>query len=125
MNTNVNLAAPIGALALLGTAFILVVAAVVLVQSLIMRKRVRARLVVAAILLIGGGYLAAMLIFSIASHDKVLARGEEKHFCEIDCHLAYSIINTLQTKRIGEAPKPTRPHRLFTVFTIRTPFDET
>ena len=125
MNTNVNLAAPIGALALLGTAFILVLAAVVLAQSLIVRKRARAKIVLVAILLIAAAYLVAILIFSIASHDRVLARGEEKHFCEIDCHLAYSIINTPQTKMLGEVPNPTSARGLFTVIIIKTRFDET
>jgi len=30
-------------------------------------------------------------IASLTSHDRVLAPGEEKHICEIDCHLAYSV----------------------------------
>ncbi len=89
MHTNVNLAAPIGAMALLGTGFLLFVSALVLIQSLIIRKHGRAKFVVLVMLLIAAAYLTAILIFSLASHEKVLARGEEKHFCEIDCHLAY------------------------------------
>jgi hypothetical protein len=125
MSTNVNLAAPVGALALLGTAFLFSVAALVLIQSLIVRKRRRAKFVFIAMLLIAGAYLAAILIFSFASHEKALARGEEKHFCEIDCHLAYSIVNTRQTKTLGDAPGQTTARGQFTVITIRTRFDET
>jgi hypothetical protein len=125
MNTNVNLSAPIGAIALLGTGFLLFVSALVLIQSLIARKHGRAKFVGLAMLLIAGAYLAAILIFSLASHEKVLARGEEKHFCEIDCHLAYSVANTRQSKTLGNSPNQTTAQGTYTVVTIKTRFDET
>ena len=42
---------------------------------------------------VGGAalYLAIVLTGSIASESRELAPGEEKHICEIDCHLAYSV----------------------------------
>ena len=48
---------------------------------------------VAARVLIGGAvvYLVLVVVGSIASRSRVLAPGEEKHICEIDCHLAYSV----------------------------------
>lgn len=98
MSTNVNLLAPIGVMALLGTGFLLFLAALVLIQSLIVRRKGRAKIVLLGMLVIVGAYLAAILIFSLTSHEKVLARGEEKHFGEIDCHLAYSIANTRQAR---------------------------
>jgi hypothetical protein len=97
----------------------------VLIQSLIVRKHGRAKFVVLAMLLIAGAYLAAILIFSLASHEKVLARGEEKHFCEIDCHLAYSVANTRQSKTLGNSPNQTTAQGAYTVVTIKTRFDET
>jgi hypothetical protein len=123
MNTNVNLFAPIGVVALLGTGFLSFVAALVLIQSLIVRKRGRAKFVLVAMLLIAGAYLAAILIFSLASQEKVLARGEEKHFCEIDCHLAYSVANTRQSTTLGNPL--TTAQGTYTVVTIKTRFDET
>jgi len=36
-------------------------------------------------------YLALILVGSLTSHNRVLAPGEEKHICELDCHLAYSV----------------------------------
>jgi hypothetical protein len=125
MNTNVNLAAPVGALALLGTGFLLLVTALVLIQSLIVRKRVRAKIVLVAMLVIAGAYLAAILVFSFASHETVLARGQEKHFCELDCHLAYSVVDTRQTKTLGDSPNQTTAQGVYTVVTIKTRFDET
>ena len=38
-----------------------------------------------------GTYLLLLLIGSLASRSRVLAPGEEKHICEVDCHLAYSV----------------------------------
>ena len=125
MYTNVNLAAPVGALALLGTGFILFLGAILLIHALIMRKNRRAKLFLAAILTVGCAYFGVMLVFSVISHDKLLARGEEKHFCELDCHLAYSITNTQQAKTIGDTTSLATAQGQFTIVTIRTRFDET
>jgi len=47
-------------------------------------------------LLLGGigVYVVLFLLASITSYSRVLAVGEEKHICEIDCHLAYSVAGT-------------------------------
>ena len=117
MNTNVNLEAPLAALALLGTAFLIFVAAVVLIQSLIVRQLRRAKVVMLAIGAILTLYGSAVVAFSFASHYNLLARGQEKHFCELDCHLAYSVINVVPAETADG-------HHAVTV-TIRTRFDET
>ena len=41
-----------------------------------------------------GLYLLLFLGASVFSHSRVLAVGEEKHICEIDCHLAYAVAAT-------------------------------
>jgi len=125
MNTNVNLSAPLGVMALLGTGFLFFVSALVLIQSLVVHKRGRAKFALLAMLVIAGVYLGAILIFSLVSHEKVLARGEEKHFCEIDCHLAYSVADTRQSKTLGNAPNQSTAQGIYTVVTIKTRFDET
>lgn|SRR5574341_49422 len=120
MNTNMNLAAPVAALTLLGTGFLIFVAAVVLIQSLIVRKLRRAKIVFIAMCAIVALYGSTILIFSFTSHYKLLARGQEKHFCELDCHLAYSIVNVTQSPA-APAPNQIAP----VVVTIKTRFDET
>jgi len=125
MYTNVNLAAPVGALAFLGTGFLLFVVGLVLVYSVWRKKFGLAKFALATIALVAGLYLVCLLIFSFASSEKVLARGEEKHFCEIDCHLAYSISDVSETKTLGEAPNQVTAAGIFRVVTIRTRFDET
>ena len=125
MNTNVNLAAPVGVLAFLGTGFLFSMAALVLIQSLIVKKPGRAKVVLMVMLIIAGAYLAAMLIFSFASQEKVVARGAEKYFCEIDCHLAYSIVNARQSKTAGNLANQSTARGVYTIVTIKTRFDET
>jgi hypothetical protein len=39
----------------------------------------------------GIAYFALLVIGSMTSTNRMLAAGEEKHICEIDCHLAYSV----------------------------------
>jgi hypothetical protein len=60
-------------------------------------------------------YVALLLGFSAASRSITLARGQEKYFCEIDCHLAYSIVGV----QARPGPSSTR-YRV----TVRTRFDE-
>jgi hypothetical protein len=47
-------------------------------------------------LLLGGAgvYVVLFLVASLTSRNRVLAVGEEKHICEIDCHLAYAVAAT-------------------------------
>ena len=125
MYTNVNLAAPVGALAFLGTAFLLFVVGLALIYSVVRKRLGLTKFALLTIALIAGLYLAVLLIFSFASTEKVLARGEEKHFCEIDCHLAYSITEVHETKTMGDAPSQLVAAGMFRVVTIKTRFDET
>lgn len=125
MYTNVNLAAPVGVLLFLGTGFLLFVAALTLAYSVIAKKFGLTKLLMAAVAAIVGLYLGAMVIFSFSSSEKVLARGQEKHFFEIDCHLAYSVIDVRETKTLGDAPRQLTAAGTFRVVTIQTRFDET
>jgi hypothetical protein len=61
-------------------------------------------------------YFALLLGFAASSQETLLSRGQEKYFCEIDCHLAYSVVD-VKTHDQG----PVRDY----VITLRTRFDET
>lgn len=124
MNTNVNLAAVLGAFALLGTVFVLFIGLLLSIQSLVVRRKTRAGFTLLAMLIVAGAYLAAVLIFSLASREKVLARGQEKHFCELDCHLAYSVVDVRQSKTLGDPPSQRTTEGAFTLVSIKTRFDE-
>jgi hypothetical protein len=125
MYTNVNLAAPLGALALLGTGFLLLTAGVTLGYSVVVKKSRLTKVALVAIVLLAGVYLAVLLIYSFASRETVLARGAEKHFCEIDCHLAYSVTDVHETKVLGEGPDELTAAGMFRLVTVKTRFDET
>nr|MDQ3819432.1 DUF4352 domain-containing protein [Acidobacteriota bacterium] len=125
MNTNVNLEAAVGVLALLGTAFVMGLAVIIVLHSIRARRRGRARAAGLAALALLGFYLLALVAFSFLSREKVLAFGEEKHFCEIDCHLAYSVTNIRKTRTLGGPGNEATAKGVFYVVTIRTRFDET
>lgn len=77
MYTNVNLAAPVGVLLLLGTGLVLFVAGLGFVYSVLKKKFGLTKFALISIALVAGLYLVCLLIFSFASSEKVLARGEE------------------------------------------------
>ena len=123
MYTNVNLAAPIGAMAFLGTGLLLFIGAVVFLYTVI-KGELAAKFVLATQAVFISIYIGAALFFSFTSHETVLARGQEKHFCEIDCHLAYSVLDVQRAKTIGAAGNQARAQGIFHVVTVRTRFDE-
>jgi len=124
MYTNVNLTAPVGALAFLGTGFLLFVVGLTLIYSVVRKKFWLTKISLLTIVVIAGLYLVVLLIFSFASSEKVIARGQEKHFCEIDCHLAYSVTESRETKTLGDAPNQLTAAGVFYVITVKTRFDE-
>jgi len=69
------------------------------------------------ILLGGAGlYLVLFLVSSISSRSRILAVGEEKHICEVDCHLAYSVAATKSESLPGGMVRQT--------VTVKVRFDE-
>lgn len=130
MYTNVNLAAPVGALAFLGIGLLLFVVVVALIYSVVTKKFRLTKFALVTIALVAGLYLAVLLTFSFVSSEKVIARGEEKHFCEIDCHLAYSVTDVRETKTLDDAFNPGDAFNkvtaagVFRLITIKTRFDE-
>src|ERR1043166_1339365 len=125
MNANVNLAAPVGVLGFLGACFVLLVLGLLALHALVVRRFGRARLALAAMACVLAVYFGLTLVFSLASAERVLARGEEKHFCEVDCPLAYSVVDVTRAKAIGEGPGAASARGDFYVVTVRTRFDET
>lgn len=125
MNTNVNFSAPLGVLGFLGASFVLVVLGLVAMHALVVRRYGRARVSLALLGAAAALYFCVVLVFSLASGEKVLARGEEKHFCEIDCHLAYSVAGVRRAKTLGSGAAQATARGEFLVVTLKTRFDET
>ena len=111
--SNMNFPAPLAVVGFLAASLGLFLAVASALIFWFARKPKFARI---AAIAIGAGaltYCAVLLGFSAGSHEIVLAHGQEKYFCEIDCHLAYSVVD-VQTPPDGRF-----------VVTLRTRFDET
>ncbi len=113
MASNMNFPAPLAVLGFLAACAGLFVALASILIFWFARKPKFAQCAVYA--LVAGAVVYSVLLFgfSAGSHTTTLARGQEKCFCEIDCHLAYSI-----------ADVKTQPDGRY-VITLRTRFDET
>ena len=114
--SNMNFPAPLAVVAFLGAGVGLFLAIAATLIFWFARKPKFARLAAAVI---GAGaviYFALLFGFSAGSHTKALALGQEKYFCEIDCHLAYSVM---------DVKSRTDSSSTVLVVTLRTRFDET
>ena len=123
MASNMNFPAPLAVVGFLGAcgAFSLAIAAVVIFW--LARKRKFARYSAVALGALAVTYFALLFGFSAGSRTNILSRGQEKYFCEIDCHLAYSVTDvkaqadgnlndyvvTLQTRFDQSTTSPNRP----------------
>jgi hypothetical protein len=77
---------------------------------------------VVTILLVG--YASVLLGASAASREQTLGSDQEKYFCEIDCHLAYSVVGMERVKMpLSGATEKASDGILYTV-SVRTRFDE-
>ena len=111
--SNMNFPAPLAVVGFLAACGGLVFAAGSVLVFWFARKPRFARI---AAIAIGSGtvvYLALLFGFSASSRETELARGQEKYFCEIDCHLAYSVVDVKM-----------QPEGRYLI-TVRTRFDET
>jgi len=116
MASNMNFPAALAVLGFLGACIGFVLAMAALIIFWLAGKRKFARYAAVAI---GAGsaiYFGLLIGFSLGSRAHILSRGQEKHFCEIDCHLAYSVVDV---KTHADALSKDY------VVTLRTRFDET
>jgi hypothetical protein len=115
--------APLVVLAFLGTGLALFLVFLGLVFALATRRRVLAKWLVVAAVASAGAYLGALLLFSFTSREENLRKGDRKYFCEIDCHLAYSLEEASRTKVLGIPPQTGAAEGSFYVVTVKTWFD--
>ena len=111
--SNMNFPAPLAVLGFLAAISGVVLALAAALIFWFARKPKSARIATIALGVLAIVYLSLLFGFSAGSHETALARGQEKYFCEIDCHLAYSIFD-VKSQPDGR-----------TIVTLRTRFDET
>ena len=100
---NFDVSAPLSVLAFVATAALVLAAAG---TALFLRARgnpYAARRVLRAAMGVGGVYGAALVGFSAGSREHRLGPGGRKYFCELDCHLAYSVLRTAREAATGGA----------------------
>lgn len=112
--------APIVILIFLGSILSGMLAAAVLVYGVALKQPAVRRWAAIAIAVIPAGYATLLLGASLTSQERVLDLGAKKYFCEIDCHLAYSVERVEQATTLGSE----RARGTFYVVTLRTWFDE-
>lgn len=115
--------APFAVVGFLGTAFLLFVLLAATLISFFTGKPRLARGLAAAGLAGAGAYLGLLLVFSFTSREETLAKGDRKYFCEIDCHLAYSLEDVSRTRVLGVPPHLVSAAGVYHVATVRTWFD--
>jgi hypothetical protein len=86
--------APLVLLAFLGVGFVLAVSGVGAAVALAARRRTLARLLGGAALTAASAYGVALVGASLLSRERTLETGARKYFCEMDCHLAYSVVDS-------------------------------
>jgi Domain of unknown function (DUF4352) len=69
-------------------------------------------------------YGMALLGASAASREWALSPGEEKYFCEIDCHLAYSVAGVQKVQTVGSGSNQESAKGTFFIVNLRTRFDQ-
>ena len=119
MNSNMNFPAPLSALAFLGLLALMMLCIALAIGFAFGHKRKALKATATFALLTVVGYSAMVVLFSVASQTVVLASGQEKYFCELDCHLAYSVT------KAGYEPDPQIAGDTRYVVELQTRFDPT
>jgi len=115
--------APLVLLAFLGTGLTLFLLFLGVVFALATRRRVLANWLAGAAVAGAGAYLGALLLFSFTSREESLRKGDLKYFCEIDCHLAYSLEEASRTRVPGVSPQTVVAGGSYYVVAVKTWFD--
>jgi hypothetical protein len=116
--------APVVVLIFLGTVSLIGASFLLLFYGAARRSSFFAKLGAGAALTMTTGYLLLLSGVSFASSEKVLPRGGWKYFCEIDCHLAYSLIGAQTAATLGPEMQQISGHGQFVVVRVKTWFDE-
>lgn len=115
MHVDGNFAAPLQVLTFLASGMLAGVLVLVTLYGFA-RKKSWAKKTFGVLLAGVGSYFLLLAGFSGFSQEQTLPRGQEKYFCETDCHLAYSVADV---RWADEGPT-----RILDI-TLRTRFDRT
>jgi len=112
--------APLAMLAVVGTAGLTCLLIALAGIQALRGERMAARKIGLAALLVPVAYGIVLLGLGFASRDRTVPPGKQKYFCEVDCHIAYSVISVASPATLaGSAPEAGR----FVIVTLRVRFD--
>jgi len=116
--------APIVVLLFLGTLFVLGISLLILFYGAVRRSAFFAKLGAGAAITVAAGYFLLLCGFSLASSEQTLPPEGWKYFCEIDCHLAYSLVSAQTASALGPELQQTTARGRFFILRVKTWFDE-
>lgn len=115
--------APIVVLLFLGTVFVLGISLLILFYGAVRRSAFFAKLGASAAITVATGYFLLLAGVSLASNEQTLPPNAWKYFCEIDCHLAYSVVSAQTAAALGPELQQTTAHGKFVILRVKTWFD--
>ena len=98
--------APVAALAFLGTGALLILCFFVALIGAVRKSRTTVVGALTAGLTILVGYAAVLFGVSLFSKDVQISQGAWKYFCEIDCHIAYTVGGLQMVESAGSELQP-------------------
>src|SRR5258708_23647712 len=116
--------APLVVLLFLGTVLLISSSFLLLFYGAIRRSAFLTKLGSGAVVTIATGYFILLTGVSFASSEKVLPPGGWKYFCEIDCHIAYSLAGTQTAAALGTEMQHVAARGKFVAVRVKTWFDE-
>jgi hypothetical protein len=107
----------------LGSAFFFVIGCVILLYAALRKSSVLALASAATLGALLVGYFTLLVGVSLLSPEKTLAVGHQKYFCEVDCHIAYSVQSSYSAFTLGPEASPTVAKGVFVIVKLQTWFD--
>jgi hypothetical protein len=116
--------APIVVLLFLGALLLISISFLALFYGAVRRSAFFTKLGASAAVTIAAGYLLLLSGVSFASSEETLPPGGWKYFCEIDCHLAYSLAGAQTAASLGPETQQVSANGNFVIVRVKTWFDE-
>jgi hypothetical protein len=116
--------APIVVMFFLGTVLLVAFSSLVFLYGTVRHSSTIARIGGSATIAVPLFYFFMLSAASLISREKVMATGDWKYFCEIDCHIAYSVVETHSAAAMGPELRQVPAHGEFILVRVRTWFDE-
>jgi hypothetical protein len=115
--------APVAVMAFLGTGLCLGLCLIAVLYGVFGKSRSFVLSGIAAGLAVVMMYGAMLLGLSLSSSETDLPRGAWKYFCEIDCHIAYTVEDAKIARSAGPESRPIGISGKFVIVQLKTWFD--